>query len=85
MFPEGENTGEYCAQGCLASCDGKACVPGWYVGDDTCDDLEGNDMTCYLNDNGDCDEDGGKRMFTAGARSFEEYRKLKKQARKAHK
>ena len=49
------------------------------------DDLEGNDLTCYLNDNGDCDEDGGKRMLTAGARSFEEYRKLKKQARKSHK
>ena len=57
-YPKGENTGEHCAQGCLASCDGKACVPGRYVGDDICDDGEGVDMTCYANDNGDCEEDG---------------------------
>ena len=57
-YPKGENTGEHCAQGCLASCDGKACVPGRYVGDDICDDGEGADMTCYSNDNGDCEEDG---------------------------
>ena len=44
-------------------------------------------MTCYFNDNGDCDEDdnhGGKRMLTAGAPSFEEYRKSHKE-RKSHK
>ena len=59
-YPKGENTGEYCAQGCLATCDGKACAPGTYIGDNVCDNGEGEglDLTCYNNDNGDCEEDG---------------------------
>ena len=89
-YPKGENTGEYCAPGCLASCDAKGCVKGSWVGDDICDSNEGFDLTCYDNDNGDCDDNHGggerKRMLTARAPSFEEHLKLKikKQARKSN-
>ena len=55
---KGENTGEYCAPGCVASCDAKACVRADWVGDETCDTDEGSMLTCYNNDNGDCEEDG---------------------------
>ena len=57
-WPQGENTGEYCAPGCVASCDAKACVRADWVGDETCDTDEGSMLTCYNNDNGDCEEDG---------------------------
>ena len=57
-WPQGENTGEYCAPGCIASCDAKACVRADWVGDETCDTDEGSMLTCYNNDNGDCEEDG---------------------------
>ena len=54
-WPQGENTGEYCAPGCIASCDAKACLPGSFVGNGVCDDGEGFNLACY---NNDCEEDG---------------------------